>query len=162
MTMIAKPDRSTRARPLAAAALTAAGVLLGGTAQAGLGEPVASVARDHAALRGTALTVSPAGSFDVHETTLEDGTRVRQYAAPGGTVFAVAWTGTSLPNLQVLLGQHYGEYLAAAAAHRGSHHLLSVATPGLVLTVTKLARASSGSAHVPALLPANTSVQDLR
>jgi hypothetical protein len=87
---------------------------------------------------------------------------VRQYVAPTGTVFAVAWSGTSPPNLQVLLAKHYDEYVAAASVHRGSHHVLSIATSSLVLNVTRLPRASTGNAHVPALLPANTSAQEIR
>ena len=135
---------------------------MSGAAHAGLGEPRESVARDHAALQGSTLTVTSAAAYEVHETVISDGTRVRQFVAPAGTVFAVAWSGRSLPNLQVLLAQHYPEFVAAAAAHRGSHHVLEISTPGLVLNVTKLPRASSGYAHVPALLPANASVQELR
>jgi hypothetical protein len=162
---MAKTSRGLEAAPArrrAATALIVLGSLLAPTAYAGLGEAVDSVQRDHVALHGTTLAVTPMQAYDLHEITTADGTRVRQYVSRSGTVFAVAWSGRSMPDLHVLLAQHYEQYLAAATAHRGSHHVLNVATAGLVLNVTKLPRASTGSAHVPALVPAGTSVQELR
>lgn len=150
------------ARRHAAAALIIVGSLVASVAHAALGEPVDSVQRDHEALLGTTLTVTPMQAYDVHETTIADGTTIRQYVSRSGTVFAVAWSGRSLPSLQVLLGKHYDAYVTAAAAHRGSHHVFNVATPDFVLSITRITRASSGSAHVPALLPPGTSVQELR
>lgn len=130
---------------------------------AGLGEPVASVARDHAELHGRALVVTPLQAYDRHEITTDDGTRVREYVSRAGTVFGVTFAGPSPPDLKVLLAGHYDDYVAAAAAaRRGSHHVLAIDTPGLVVTVVKRPRGFSGSAHVPALLPADTTAGDLR
>jgi hypothetical protein len=157
--------RGTAASPgrrHASVALIAAGSLFASVAHAGLGETVDSVRRDHEALHGTTLTVTPMQAYDIHETTLADGSTVRQYVSHSGTVFAVAWSGRGLPSLQVLLAKHYDEYVTAAAAHRGSHHVFNVATPDLVVSITRITRASSGRVHVPALVPAGTSVQELR
>jgi hypothetical protein len=153
--------------PGAAARILAPALLLFGLglspiADAGLGEAVESVQRDHAALRGAALAVTPTQAYDLHEITTAEGTRVREYVSRGGTVFAVTWSGPSLPSLKVVLGPHYEEYVAAATGHRGSHHVLSIATPALVLYIRKLPRGYTGSAHVPALLPPGTAAQDIR
>ena len=138
------------------------GVFASSVAHAGLGERAESIQQDHVALHGTTLAVTPAVDYDVHETTTADGAHVRQYASRSGTVFAVTWSGRTQPDLRVLLAKHYDAYVAAASAHRGSHHVLSVSTPELVITVVRHARSASGAAHLPALLPAGISAGDLR
>ena len=162
MLMTPMPGGARLARRPAAVALLVSGLLLSVGAHAGLGEPVASVQRDHAALQGVTLAVTPMGAYDMHETSLADGTRVRQYVGPAGTVFGVAWTGRSLPDLKLLLAAHYARYVAAARTHHGSHHVLSLDTPDVAISVVRLPRGFAGSAHVPALVPAGISVQDLR
>ena len=129
-------------------------------AHAGLGESVDSIARDHAALRGASLHVTPAANWDLHEITTAQGTRVREYSSKSGTVFAVTWRGR-MPDLHVLLASHYAEYQAATEARPANRRVLSIATPGLVMDAMKLPRGFTGSAHVPGLLPAGTSAQDL-
>jgi hypothetical protein len=151
----------TRALALALA-LLGFGLTLAPAAYAGLGEAVESVQRDHAALRGTALAVTPTQAYDLHEITTAEGTRVREYVSRAGTVFAVTWSGPSLPNLKVVLGQHYDEYAAAATGHRGNHHVFTMATAGLVLHIRKLPRGFTGGAHVPTLLPTGVAAQDIR
>jgi Protein of unknown function (DUF2844) len=151
-----------RARLIALATIAAAGALLTPAAQAGLGKPVESVQRDHAALHGVALAVTPMQNYDLHESTIADGTRLRQYATRAGTVFAVAWSGPALPDLKLVLGESYDAYVAAASNHRGSHHVFTIATPELVLGITKHLRGFTGHAHLPALLPAGTTAQELR
>jgi hypothetical protein len=153
---------AARARQGALAIVVAVGALLAPAARAGLGEAVDSVQRDHAALHGAALSVTPMLNYDLHETTTVDGTHLRQYATRAGTVFAVAWSGPALPDLKLVLGKNYDAYVAAASAHRGSHHVLNIATPELVLNITKHSRGFTGHAHLPALLPAGTTAQELR
>jgi hypothetical protein len=160
MAMIVREYAAASAARCAAAVLL--GSLVASVANAGLGEPVDSVARDHQALRGTTLSVTAMQAYDVHETTTADGTRVRQYVSRAGTVFAVAWSGRSLPDLRIVLATHYDRYVAAAAAHRGSHHLLSVATPEVQMNIVRLPRGFAGSAQVPTLMPPGTSAEELR
>jgi hypothetical protein len=128
-------------------------LVLAPAARAALGEPRASVEADQRVLGGTALVVNAARGYEVHETTTADGGRIRQYVNSEGTVFAVSWSARFQPNLQQLLASHYAEYLSAARARRGNHHLLSISTPGLVVSIVQLPRGSTGSAHLPALLP---------
>ena len=154
-----------RAPPLAlalATMLVGLGLSVPPAAHAGLGEPVESVQRDHAALRGKALAVTPAATFDRHEITTAEGTLVSEYASHAGTVFAVTWSGRSLPDLKVVLGQHYGAYAAATTGRRGNHHVFTIETADLVLHIRKLPRGFTGSAHVPALLPPGTAAADIR
>ena len=87
---------------------------------------------------------------------------MRQYASHGGTVFAVAWSGRSLPDLSIVLAKYFDDYVAAAAAHHGNHHVLTVTTPQFVISVVKHPRGLTGSAHLPGLLPAGISPQELR
>jgi hypothetical protein len=157
------PARRATALALAPALLLV-GLVLSPIADAGLGEAVDSVQRDHAALRGTTLAVTPTQAYDLHEITTAEGTRVREYVSRAGTVFAVTWSGPSLPSLKVVLGPHYDEYAAAAAApeHTRNHKVFTMATTGLVLHIRKLPRGFTGSAHVPALIPPGATAQDIR
>jgi hypothetical protein len=137
------------------------GLFLMPAAQAGLGEPAASVPRDHAALHGTALTVTPTHAYDLHEITTPE-TRVREYVSRTGTVFAVTWSGRATPDLSVVLGARYSAYAKVAAPRRGGHKVYAVATDDLVLHVTKLPRGFVGEAHAPSLLPAGVTAGDIR
>ena len=137
-------------------------VLLAPAAQAGLGEGVAAVARDHAALRGRTLTVTPMQAYDRHESTTAAGIRIHEYVSRAGTVFAVTFDGPSIPDLKVLLGTQYGAYVVATSSRRVNHKVLSIHTPDLVMQVVKLPRGFSGEAHVPGLVPAGVNRSELR
>jgi hypothetical protein len=128
---------------------------------ASLGEPIGSVAHDHAAIHGTAHTITPLAGYDRHEITTAEGTWVHEYAAPQGSIFAVAWSGPVLPDLKTLLASHYAQYTSAAHEHRGSHHVFSMKSDGLELRLVKLPRGFAGTASVPALVPAGVRVEDL-
>ena len=152
--------RVTVARLGALAALCMAGVM-SQPAQAALGDKVESVARDREALRGSLVT-RQMSSYEVHELTAGAGTTVREYVAPAGGVFAVTWSGAHPPDLKLLLGEYFSFYVAGARAHRGSHHVLSLDTPDLTLTVVRYQRKAAGQAYVPGLMPAGVSREELR
>ncbi|HVC01887.1 MAG TPA: DUF2844 domain-containing protein [Steroidobacteraceae bacterium] len=151
---------SIPARVTATAAIGLA-VLWSHASCAGLGEPVGSIATDETALHATALAVTPAQSYDVHDLTMSGGASIREYATRAGMVFAVTWSGRGMPDLSVLLGGYYADYLRAANRH-ASRKIVSIATAGLVLHIVKLPRGFLGAAYVPALIPAGTSPQDIR
>jgi hypothetical protein len=144
-----------------AAALVWLGLALSNASHASLGEPVNSVAGDHAAMHGTALTITPMAGYDRHEITTAEGTQVHEYATPEGSVFAVAWSGAVLPDLKSLLASHYAEYASAAREHRSSHHVFTMKSDGLELRLERLPRGFAGTASVPALVPAGVRVEDL-
>lgn len=60
------------------------------------GESTASLARDHAILRGP-LVVTPLQSYDVHQMVSMTGMTASMRHT--GRVFAVTWTGTQVPDL---------------------------------------------------------------
>jgi hypothetical protein len=158
-------DRTNSRRRAALAAAAAVVLLTGaplGVAFAGLGESAATIARDHAALHGRTLTVTSTAKYEVHESLASDGTRVREFALPGGPVFAVRFEGRHLPDLGVLLASHYAEYLAAARTHRGGHHHFAISTPTLSLEIVRGPRGFTGSARLPDAMPAGVSPQELR
>ena len=135
-------------------------VLHAPVARAALGAAREDLARDAAALRAS-LSVTPGDGYQVHQMVSADGTTVRAYVEPRGKVFAVTWTGRVQPDLRIVLGEHYSRFLEAARAPHHGHHVLSVATPDLVLSVVQLPRGFSGRAHLPSLVPAGTAVDAL-
>jgi len=137
-------------------------LVMSATANAALGEPDGSVMRDRDALRAGDLTVTRMPAYERHEMTTADGVRIREYAAPGGAVFAVTWSGRIQPDLKTMLGPYYADYQAATTRHRGGHHVLVVSTPGLRMRIVKLQRGFVGSARVPALTPAGVDPHELR
>ena len=128
---------------------------------AALGGDAASVEADAAKMKGQARATAVAG-YTVKEITLPSGTTVREYVSAEGKVFAVAWSGMSKPDLQQTLGTYFEQYKAAATAPHAGHHHLTIHQPELVLISGGHMRAWSGKAYVPALLPPNFSVDEIR
>ncbi len=155
-------DRVGHARRCALVAAGALCLLVSTAVHAGLGELVDSIGRDHLALGGKTLTVTPAVAYDIHETTTADGARIRQYVSRSGTVFAVAWSARTQPDLSILLAKQHDAYISATNAHHGNRHVFTVSTPELVISVLRVPRGFEGAAHVPALVPAGTSTSELR
>jgi len=142
-------------------ALVCAAALLSAGARAELGGGRASVEHDAVAFQGSRL-VEARGAYERHEIVRADGSRLREYVSPQGQVFAVAWDGATTPDLKGLLGSHYAEYVAALSAQRPSHHVVNVATPGLVASVTRFQHNGTGRVHLPAQVPAGVASEDLR
>jgi hypothetical protein len=132
-------------------------------AQAALGGDAASVASDAASLLGV-TRATPLQQYDIEEITSGNGMRLREYINRGGVVFAVAWSGPAMPDLQKLLGASYKAYTAALASESrsGLKRPLRIATSDLVVESDGHMRAFSGRAYLPALIPAGTSATDLR
>jgi hypothetical protein len=62
--------------------------------------------------------VEQSSSFNVKQFVTTNGVTVREYTAPSGAVFGVAWQGRRPPDLRVLLGPYYPEYASASAQQR--------------------------------------------
>ena len=116
---------------------------------------------------GTRLSaVRPAtpSLYQSQETQLPNGTVVREFATLQGLVFAVAWQGPTLPNLQELLGQYYSNFSktveqARAQGQRGS--AVNLRTDELVLRSAGRMRAFEGFAYLPGLIPLGVNIDDV-
>jgi hypothetical protein len=103
--------------------------------------------------------------YSVHEIKTQIGTVVREYVAPSGKVFAVAWQGPMIPDMQRLLGSYFQQFSAAAAKARESYRgrrPLNIQEPGLVMQSGGHMHAYWGRAFDPALVPQSVKTQDIR
>jgi len=120
------------------------------------------VARDRDALAMARQPASARGSVTVHE--LRSSTvAVREFVSPSGTVFAVAWSGLTRPDLGPLLGSYYDEYRTAAS--RGpptGRRPRRVETARMVVETWGHARGLHGRAYLPALVPAGATLDDVK
>jgi len=134
---------------------------LSGPAAGALGDSEASITADQAHMKATRRIVS-APQYTVHEIQVSSGTLIREYVSAQGQVFAVAWQGPLMPDLQQLLGSHFADYQAAARAKRTGRGSLLVRRPGLVVQSGGHMRAFSGRAYIPQLLPMGMAVDDIQ
>ena len=134
-----------------------------GPVHAALGGDAASVLADagelHGAAQSTLLT-----QYDVQEITNDSGMRVREYLGRDGIVFAVTWSGPVVPDLKSLLGANFASYTQALAASTqpGARRSVRTASPDLVVESSGHLRAYGGRAYLPRLIPAGTSIADIR
>jgi Protein of unknown function (DUF2844) len=163
-------------RPNAAVLLAAALCMLAAAphrAFATLGETSASVAgaaaRMHATMVQPAATATPTApapalGFTVAQFRTPAGVSVREYIAPGGTVFAVSWRGVAPPDLAALLGTYFTQYRNAAAAGSpttfGLHNSLVVGPDVTVETGGHMGDLW-GRAYVPTMLPPGVSQSEI-
>jgi hypothetical protein len=130
---------------------------------AALGDNEQSIQRDAAHLRGSLHVVS-ATPYVLHEIQTPSGYTVREFVSPGGTVFAVSWSGPGGIDLQSLLGIYFEPFQQAAAARqqRQQRGPLQLNTPGLVFEQAGHMRAIHGRAYIPQLLPPNMDPNEIR
>jgi hypothetical protein len=129
------------------------------SAWAGLGGDVSLIASDAAAMQGHISQPSKEGveqstSFNVKQFLTSNGVAVREYAAPSGPVFGVAWEGRRPPDLSVLLGSYYPEYAAQSRQNRhpNLHHAV-ITGPNVVVVMGGHMGHLIGRAYVPSLAP---------
>jgi hypothetical protein len=133
-----------------------------GPAFASLGGDESTVAADHAALAGqTQIKVARAQRYAVHEMAAPSGTVVREFVSPAGKVFAVAWSGPSMPDLRQVLGPYFDTYVAAMA-QRKAKGPVNVVLPGLVVQSSGHMRAFAGKAYLPDSVPAGVASEEIK
>jgi hypothetical protein len=141
--------------------------LLGGlllsvqTAHAALGGSAASIAVDRDALRAN-VTVTGHALYEVHELALPGGTTLREFRAPGGIIFAIAWSGPAKPDLSRALGAYFPGYLEAAKANTSGHNHLAAQRADLVIASTGRMRDFAGHAYLASAVPAGVSIDEIR
>jgi hypothetical protein len=133
-------------------------------ALAALGGDVSSVQEDKAQMKGT-LKTTENEAYTIHEITAPGNTVVKEYVSPAGKVFAIAWHGQFIPNMQQLLGTYFDQYAQAAKEQRESHpgrHPLNIQQPGLVFQNGGHMRSYVGRAYVPDMVPQGVNVDALQ
>jgi len=158
---------SIAARKLTLTALLAGCLLAAAVSpvRAGLGGDATSIESDAAAMQGKlsqapkleqeqSATSNQSAPYSVHTFVSGNGATVREYAAPAGPVFAVAWQGRRPPDLSVLLGSYYAEYTAASQPkrHANLHHAV-ITGPNSIVVMGGHMGHLVGRAYVPSLAP---------
>ena len=114
-----------------------------------------------AAAPAAASTIN--ASYTVTQTALASGTLVREYVAQG-TVFAIAWNGPHMPDLQSLLGNYFPQYVKGIDAQRaaGVRGAVNVQTTGLAVQSGGHMGSFFGRAWLPQGLPSGVTADDIR
>ena len=132
-------------------------------ARAALGGDVASIDADQAQMKGS-VELQQFAAYSIHHIKAPSGTAVREYLSSAGTVFAVAWNGPFLPNLQQLLGNYFEQYSAGVKAEKATYvgrRPLNVQLSGLVVQMTGHVRDYHGRAYLPNQVPGGVKSEDL-
>jgi Protein of unknown function (DUF2844) len=131
---------------------------------AALGQSVASVERDHAAVGGQRQ--SRPGQGHSIETITVAGMTIKEYVSSDGIVFAVTWRGTGAPDLPLLFGSYFDEYREGLTALQNKkpriRRPIVLKTAHLVVERAGHSRYMWGRAFVPTLLPATISAEDIQ
>jgi hypothetical protein len=130
-------------------------------AQAGLGDAASAIDDEALRLRASHDTQMRAG-FTVHELRTPEGVRIREFLAPSGTVFALAWQGPFRPDLRTLLGKHFQSYSAAPRSAGSTRSRMKIEQPDLVVLSAGHMHSFRGLAYRPGSLPAGVSVEELQ
>ena len=132
-------------------------VFFPGFAKAELGGTTASVFAEQSAF-SSQLSVSTQGNITIYTQTLPSGVLIYEYASNNGGIFAVSWSGPTLPNLQAILGIHFKDYLAALKQSRGAIYSHS---ENLVIQSSGMMGAFQGFAYLPQKTPVEFSTKNL-
>ena len=151
---------ASRVFAVALAGIATLAMTVSQSAIAWLGGDAATVVADQVHINGK-LVVSRTQKYTVHEIQAPSGTAVREFASPAGTVFGVAWSGPTMPDLRQLLGPYFDQYLGAAA-QRNRRGPVLIEQPGLVVQSSGHMRAFAGQAYLPDGIPAGVAKEEIR
>lgn len=114
------------------------------------GTPVRAARSLAAAGNNTANAV-----YTVSQSTLDSGTIVREYTDAAGKVFAVSWTGPTLPDLRTLLGSKFTALTDATGRRtQAGHSQLALNQSDVVIVSNGHMRSFAGHAFIPSAVPA--------
>lgn len=119
---------------------------------AALGGNVDSVVADQTRLKATRSVVARNG-YEMHEISRADGTRIREYVSPAGSVFGVAWDAPSLPDLSQLLGSNFAQFKNNLHTGPGRRNVAVVHVGNLVVESSGHMRSFHGRAYLSSELP---------
>jgi hypothetical protein len=155
------PPNSTPGRVGALATWFLAAALAPGICLAALGQDASTVEVDRVQMRAQ-RSITQSGAFSVHELQLPGTTRVREYLNSSHRVFAIAWSGPSIPDLQQLLGTYFVRYQAAVRPLGRSRRPVAMQETDLVIHTGGHQRAFFGVAYLPLQLPLGVSAEQIR
>jgi hypothetical protein len=136
--------------------------LLPHDASATLGQPEATVQTDVELAHAVIKSSEDRTGYRVHEIQLPSGTVMREFVAPNGNVFAVAWQGPTRPDLRQALGQYFGAFAAAPPRSKFSDRRhVQIQQGDLVLQSGGHMRALSGRAYLQSAIPSGVNLGDL-
>lgn len=107
---------------------------------------------------------SDSSPYTLHQTVLPTGTRVREFAAPGGQVFAIAWEGPVLPDFSIFFGDYFAVFQDIARQKRESATsggALVARRQNLVVVSRGRMGQFEGHAYVPSLVPVGIVIETL-
>jgi hypothetical protein len=132
-----------------------------GVACATLGEAETTVQTDVAQLRASLRSSEDRTGYRVHEIQLPTGTVLREFVAPGGNVFAVAWTGPAKPDLRQTLGKYFDTLVSAPKAKAADRRHLQIQQGDLIVEGRGHMRALSGRAYLASAIPSGVNLGEL-
>jgi hypothetical protein len=153
--------RSDEFKCVVFAAAVLAAALSPRMASATLGEPEITVQSDVAQLRASIKNSEDRASYRVHEIQLPGGTLLREFVAPDGNVFAVAWKGPSKPNLRQALGKYFDAFASTPKPKFADRRHLQIQQGDLVVQGSGHMRAFSGRAYLASAIPSGVNLGDL-
>jgi hypothetical protein len=120
--------------------------------------------RAASASEGDVVHQAQGGLVRYYETTDANGIVVREYVDTNGDVYAVAWHGPAMPDVQSLLGTYFDTFRQAASASPGDAglHTARVAQGDLVVENHVRLREFSGRAWLASALPPGVSATDIQ
>jgi hypothetical protein len=140
---------------------TLSAALLPHVASATLGQPEITIQTDVAQARAALKSSEDRTAYRVHEIQLPSGTVMREFVAPNGTVFAVAWQGPTRPDLRQVLGQYFDAFASAPRTKLTDRRHLQIQQGDLVLQSGGHMRALSGRAYLQSAIPSGVNLGDL-
>ncbi|MDP9009371.1 MAG: DUF2844 domain-containing protein [Pseudomonadota bacterium] len=126
-----------------------------------LGEPEITVHTDVAQLRASIKSSEDRAGYRIHEIQVPGGTLLREFVAPNGNVFAVAWNGPTKPDLRQALGKHFDTYVSAPRSKFADRRHVNIQQGDLVVQGSGHMRALSGRAYLASAIPAGVNLGDL-
>jgi hypothetical protein len=152
-------SNDVKSAALGVAVLIAA--LLPHVASATLGQPEATVQADVAQAHASIKSSEDRTGYRVHEIQLPSGTVMREFVAPNGNVFAVAWQGPTRPDLRQALGQYFGAFASVPRSKFSDRRHVQIQQGDLVLQSGGHMRALSGRAYLQSAIPSGVNLGDL-
>ncbi len=153
------PRRQRRAGAIAAQLAAGALLLVVRTAGATLGQPSASALADGTPVLRAHQLAAAAGPVSEQTVLTPDGVVVDEFSADG-MVFAVRWSGQTVPDLAQILGSGFAHYAQAQRADP-QRAPLTVDSASIVAHAWGHWLDVHGCAYVPALVPAGVDLGSL-